>query len=307
MFNAYIYIKINQLSMKAIDTEDFKVTGNFDITKAPTLIDTEISEKKVHKALKEESKKLGKLQDKMYANNRYSVLVCLQGMDTSGKDSLIREVFRRFNARGVNVYSFKTPSAAELEHDYLWRHYIALPEKGKFAVFNRSHYENVLITRVHPEFILNENLPGISTVEEIPEKIWEERYEQINNFEKHITQNGTIVFKFFLHLSKEEQKQRLLRRLNKEKHNWKFAPSDLDERQYWDDYQKYYEESINATSKKHAPWYVIPADNKETARYLVAKTIFDALKKYEDIKEPAVDEKVLENISLYRNKLQNEK
>lgn len=293
--------------MKAIDTEDFKVTGNFDITKAPTLIDTETSEKKVHKALKEESKKLGKLQDKMYANNRYSVLVCLQGMDTSGKDSLIREVFRRFNARGVNVYSFKAPSAAELEHDYLWRHYIALPEKGKFAVFNRSHYENVLITRVHPEFILNENLPGISTVEEIPEKIWEERYEQINNFEKHITQNGTIVFKFFLHLSKEEQKQRLLRRLNKEKHNWKFAPSDLDERQYWDDYQKYYEEAINATSKKHAPWYVIPADNKETARYLVAKTIFDALKKYEDIKEPAVDEKVLENISLYRNKLQNEK
>lgn len=293
--------------MKAIDTEDFKVTGNFDITKAPTLIDTETSEKKVHKALKEESKKLGKLQDKMYANNRYSVLVCLQGMDTSGKDSLIREVFRRFNARGVNVYSFKTPSAAELEHDYLWRHYIALPEKGKFAVFNRSYYENVLITRVHPEFILNENLPGISTVEEIPEKIWEERYEQINNFEKHITQNGTIVFKFFLHLSKEEQKQRLLRRLNKEKHNWKFAPSDLDERQYWDDYQKYYEEAINATSKKHAPWYVIPADNKETARYLVAKTIFDALKKYEDIKEPAVDEKVLENISLYRNKLQNEK
>jgi len=293
--------------MKAIDTEDFKVTGNFDITKAPTLIDTETSEKKVHKALKEESKKLGKLQDKMYANNRYSVLVCLQGMDTSGKDSLIREVFRRFNARGVNVYSFKTPSAAELEHDYLWRHYIALPEKGKFAVFNRSHYENVLITRVHPEFILNENLPGISTVEEIPEKIWEERYEQINNFEKHITQNGTIVFKFFLHLSKEEQKQRLLRRLNKEKHNWKFAPSDLDERQYWDDYQKYYEEAINATSKKHAPWYVIPADNKKTARYLIAKTIFDTLKKYEDIKEPAVDEKVLENISLYKDKLQNEK
>lgn len=307
MFNAYIYIKINQFSMKAIDTEDFKVTGNFDIIKAPSLIDTETSEKKVHKALKEESKKLGKLQDKMYANNRYSVLVCLQGMDTSGKDSLIREVFRRFNARGVNVYSFKTPSAAELEHDYLWRHYIALPEKGKFAVFNRSHYENVLITRVHPEFILNENLPGISTVEEIPEKIWEERYEQINNFEKHITQNGTIVFKFFLHLSKEEQKQRLLRRLNKEKHNWKFAPSDLDERQYWDDYQKYYEEAINATSKKHAPWYVIPADNKETARYLIAKTIFDTLKKYEDIKEPAVDEEVLENISLYKDKLQNEK
>lgn len=292
--------------MKAIDTEDFKVTGKFDINKAPTLIDTETSEKKVHKALKEVSDKLGKLQDKMYANNRYSVLVCLQGMDTSGKDSLIREVFRRFNARGVNVFSFKTPSSIELEHDYLWRHYIALPEKGKFAVWNRSHYENVLITRVHPEFMINENLPGISAVDEIPKTIWEDRYEQINNFEKHISQNGTIVFKFFLHLSKEEQKQRLLRRLNKEKHNWKFAPSDLDERAFWDDYQKYYEEAIVNTSKKHSPWYVIPADNKETARYLVAKTIYDALKKYEDIKEPAVDEEVLENINLYKSKLQNE-
>ncbi|MDV6169821.1 polyphosphate kinase 2 family protein [Flavobacterium sp. DG1-102-2] len=293
--------------MKAIDTDDFRVKDNFDIHKAPTLIDMEASEKKVHSELKKTSRKLGKLQDKMYANNRYSVLVCLQGMDTSGKDSLIREVFRRFNARGVNVYSFKTPSSAELEHDYLWRHYIALPEKGKFAVFNRSHYENVLITRVHPEFILNENLPGISTVEEIPENLWEQRYEQMNNFEKHIAQNGTIVFKFFLHLSKEEQRQRLLRRLNKEEHNWKFAPSDLDERGFWDDYQKYYEEAINSTSKKHAPWYIIPADNKETARYLVAKTIFDHLKNYEDIKEPAVNEAVLENINLYKSKLQNEK
>jgi PPK2 family polyphosphate:nucleotide phosphotransferase len=243
----------------------------------------------------------------MYANNRYSVLVCLQGMDTSGKDSLVREVFRRFNARGVNVFSFKTPSSVELEHDYLWRHYIALPEKGKFAIFNRSHYENVLITRVHPEYIANENLPGITTLEEIPEDFWQQRFEQINNFEKHITQNGTIVLKFFLHLSKEEQKQRLLRRLNKEKHNWKFAPSDLDERELWDDYQKYYEDALNKTSKDHAPWYVIPADNKETARYLVAKTIFDCLKKYDDIKEPSVDEEVLENINLYKDKLKNEK
>ncbi|MCW4469115.1 polyphosphate kinase 2 family protein [Flavobacterium sp. MFBS3-15] len=291
--------------MKDINTEDFKITGKFDISKAATAIDMEASEKKVRTAMKKAGRKLGKLQDKMYANNRYSVLVCLQGMDTSGKDSLIREVFRRFNARGVNVYSFKTPTSSELEHDYLWRHYIALPEKGKFAIFNRSHYENVLITRVHPEFILNENLPGITEVEEIPKDIWEERYGQINNFEKHISQNGTLVFKFFLHISKKEQKERLLRRLNKESHNWKFAPSDLDERQFWDDYQKYYEEAIAETSKKHAPWYVIPADNKETARYLVAKTILDELCRY-DIKEPAVDEEVLENINSYRIKLKGE-
>lgn len=291
--------------MKHINTDDFKITGKFDITKAPTAIDMEASEKKVRTAMKKAGRKLGKLQDKMYANNRYSVLVCLQGMDTSGKDSLIREVFRRFNARGVNVFSFKTPTSSELEHDYLWRHYIALPEKGKFAIFNRSHYENVLITRVHPEFMLKENLPGICAVEDIPEDIWEQRYEQINNFEKHISQNGTLVFKFFLHISKKEQKERLLRRLNKESHNWKFAPSDLDERQFWDDYQKYYEETITETSKKHAPWYVIPADNKETARYLVAKTILDELCKY-DIKEPAVDEQVLENINSYRIKLKGE-
>lgn len=292
--------------MKPIDTESFKVTGNFDVANAPTLIDTGTSEKKVRKALKETRSKLGKLQDKMYANNRYSVLVCLQGMDTSGKDSLIREVFSRFNPRGVNVYSFKQPTSAELEHDYLWRHYIALPEKGKFTVFNRTHYENVLVTRVHPEIIVNENLPGITTIEEIPENLWEQRYEQINNFEKHITQNGIIVFKFFLHLSKDEQKRRLLRRLDKESHNWKFSPGDLDEREVWDKYQEYYEEAINKTSKIHAPWYVIPADNKETARYLVAKTIFDALTVYEDIREPEVDEEVLENINLYKRKLQDE-
>ncbi|MHA3788058.1 PPK2 family polyphosphate kinase [Flavobacterium hauense] len=292
--------------MKPIDTQSFKITGDFDIANAPTLIDTGTSEKKVRKALKETRSKLGKLQDKMYANNRYSVLVCLQGMDTSGKDSLIREVFSRFNPRGVNVYSFKQPTSTELEHDYLWRHYIALPEKGKFTVFNRTHYENVLVARVHPEILLNENLPGITTVEDIPENLWEQRYEQINNFEKHIAQNGIIVFKFFLHLSKEEQKRRLLRRLDKESHNWKFSPADLDERAVWHKYQEYYEDAINSTSKKHAPWYVIPADNKETARYLVAKTIFDALTVYEDIREPEVNEEVLENINLYKNKLKNE-
>ncbi|AWH85282.1 phosphate--nucleotide phosphotransferase [Flavobacterium album] len=293
--------------MRNINTDDFKITGKFDISLAPTRLEHGASERSVHKTLKETRKDLGKLQDKMYANNHYSVLVCLQGMDTSGKDSLIREVFKNFNARGVNVYSFKTPTSSELEHDYLWRHYIALPEKGKFAVFNRSHYENVLITRVHPEFILKENLPGINTVEDIPENLWEQRFEQINNFEKHISQNGVFVFKFFLHLSKKEQKERLLRRLDKPEHNWKFNPGDLEEREHWHDYQKYYEEAINATSKKHAPWYIIPADDKETARYLVAKTIFDSLKKYDDIKEPEVNEEVLENISLYKKELRNEK
>lgn len=292
--------------MKAINTEDFKVTGKFDVRGAATFLDAETSDKKIADSLEEVSIKLGKLQDKMYANNRYSVLVCLQGMDTAGKDSLIREVFKNFNARGVNVYSFKKPSSAELEHDYLWRHYIALPEKGKFAVFNRSHYENVLVTRVHTELIMNENLPGINTVDDIPKDIWKHRYEQINNFEKHISANGMIIFKFFLHLGKDEQKKRLLRRLDKQSHNWKFSPGDLEERDLWDKYQQYYEDAINHTSKEHAPWYVIPADKKEIARYLVAKTMLDALKQYEDIKEPEVNEDVMKNISLYKDKLMNE-
>jgi len=292
--------------MKDINTNDFKSTDKFSIKKTSTTADLKLTEEEIHQSLKDVRKKLAKLQDKMYANNRYSVLICLQGMDTSGKDSLIREVFSRFNPRGVDVYSFKTPNSHELDHDYLWRHYIALPERGKFSVFNRTHYENVLVTRVHPEYLLNENLPGIDTVKDIPKDFWDERFEQINNFEKHIAQNGTVVLKFFLHLSKEEQRQRLLRRLNKPEHNWKFAPADLDERQVWDDYQKYYEDAIQNTSKKHAPWYIIPADDKNTARYLVAQTIYDVLKEY-DIKEPEVNEEVLENINVYKKKLEGEK
>lgn len=292
--------------MKAIKPDDFKANENFAIHKTPTLLDLELTDDQKKDALKEVSKALGKLQDKMYANNRSSVLIVLQGMDTSGKDSLIREVFKNFNARGVNVYSFKQPSSAELEHDYLWRHYIALPEKGKFAVFNRSHYENVLVTRVHPQYLLKENLPGIEDVKDIPKDFWEMRYQQINHFEKHISQNGTIVLKFFLHLGKEEQKERLLRRLEKKSHNWKFSPGDLTERELWDAYQKYYEEVIQNTSHKNAPWFAIPADDKKAARLMVASIILDELKKY-DFREPEVNDEVLQNISSYEIKLRNEK
>lgn len=292
--------------MENLNTADFAASADVKLITLSTTIDLGIeNENEICEALKKTSKKLSKLQEKMYANNRYSVLVCLQGMDTSGKDSLIREVFKRFNPRGVNVYSFKTPTSKELEHDYLWRHYIALPERGKFSVFNRSHYENVLISRVHPEYVLNENLPHINDVGDIDGKLWEQRFEQINNFEKHISQNGIIVLKFFLNISKEEQKQRLLRRLEKPKHNWKFSPSDLEERERWDDYQEFYTEAISKTSQPHAPWYIIPADDKATARYLVAKTILEELKKY-DIKDPEVDEEVLENISKYKRLLKSE-
>lgn len=289
--------------MENINIEDFKVKGKIELgdflTKLP--IDTEKEQEEL--ALDTIQKKLSKKQDAMYAHNRYAFLICLQGMDTSGKDSLIREVFKEFNPRGVVVHSFKTPNATELEHDYLWRHYLALPEKGKFAVFNRTHYENVLVTRVHPEYILFENLPGIEKVADITPQFWESRMEQIVNFEKHISQNGTKILKFYFHMSKEEQRKRLLKRLENPEDNWKFSTGDLKERDRWDDYMKYYEEAINKTSTDFAPWYIIPADDKGVARYIVAKTIWEEMQKLTDITEPELDPKVKANIEVYREQL----
>ena len=289
--------------MENINIEDFKVKGKIKLddflTKLP--IDTEKEQEEL--ALDKIQKKLSKKQDTMYAHNRHAFLICLQGMDTSGKDSLIREVFKEFNPRGVVVHSFKTPNSTELEHDYLWRHYLALPEKGKFAVFNRTHYENVLVTRVHPEYILFENLPGIEKVEDITPQFWENRMEQIVNFERHISQNGTKILKFYFHMSKEEQRERLLKRLENPEDNWKFSTGDLKERERWDDYMKYYEEAINKTSTDFAPWYIIPADDKGIARYIVAKTIWEEMQKLTDITEPELDPKVKANIEEYRTQL----
>lgn len=292
--------------MKNINIQDFKVTSAIMLKNISTSYDLQASDKDIEKALKDIRKDLAKIQDTMYAHDKYSVLVCLQGMDTAGKDSLIREVFKNFNTRGIIVHSFKVPTEKELGHDYLWRHYIALPEKGKFGIFNRTHYENVLVTRVHPEYIMNENIPNIHSVEDINDAFWDARFEHINNFEKHLAENGTIIFKFFLNLSKDEQRNRLLRRLEDEKHNWKFSPGDLKERQLWHAYQDCYEDAINRTSKPMAPWYIVPADHKETARYIVAKILYDTLKTYTDIQEPELDEKVKANLELYKQQLQNE-
>lgn len=289
--------------MKSINPDDFRVIDTIELSKIPTelAIDSDDDEKK--EELVKIQQKLSKRQDAMYAHNRHAFLICLQGMDTSGKDSLIREVFKEFNPRGVVVHSFKTPNSTELEHDYLWRHYLALPEKGKFAVFNRTHYENVLVTRVHPEYILFENLPGIEKVEDITPQFWENRMEQINNFESHIAQNGTTILKFYFHMSKEEQRKRLLKRLEQPEDNWKFSTGDLKERERWDDYMLYYEEAINKTAKEHAPWFIIPADDKEMARVIVAKIIWEAMQKLTDISEPELDPKVKANIDFYKEQL----
>jgi len=257
------------------------------------------------KHLKKLRDELSKLQDKMYAEGKYAALICLQGMDTSGKDSLIREVFKEVNARGVEVHSFKVPTELELKHDFLWRHYIALPARGKIGVFNRTHYENVLVTRVHPEYILGENIPTINSVDDINDNFYHERMDNINEFENHIVENGTIVLKFFLNLSKEEQKNRLLRRLRLKQKNWKFSPADLKERKLWNQYQNCYQDLLNKTSTTKAPWFVIPADDKPTARFLVANIIYETLKQY-NFKEPELPKKYKVEIDNYKKQLESE-
>ncbi|GET46851.1 PPK2 family polyphosphate kinase [Capnocytophaga felis] len=290
--------------MTKINPKKYRVKEKINLSELATYEDFSMNEENLKTELKEVSKKLADFQDVLYAHNRYSVLVCIQGMDTSGKDSLIREVFKGFNTQGIEVHSFKSPSQKELEHDYLWRHYIALPERGKFGIFNRTHYENVTVTRVHSEYILNENLPKITKIEDIDEKFWKKRFKQIRKFEKNISENGTIIFKFFLNISKEEQRRRLLERLNNPSKNWKFSISDLNERKLWAEYQKYYEEAINETYSKSAPWYIIPADNKKAARLLVAKILWNTLKKYENIKYPELSNEI--NLAEYKEQLSND-
>jgi len=288
----------------SIDIDDFKITPYTELKDLPAEYDLDAKKSKIEKKLEKTRKELGAMQNKLYAHNKYSVLVCIQGMDTSGKDSLIREVFKDFNVRGINCYSFKKPTLIELNQDFLWRHYKRLPARGKYAVFNRSHYENVLISRVHPEIVLNENLPHIQKKEQITEVFWKKRLNQINHFEQIINENGTIIFKFFLNISEKEQKERLVRRLDKPHKNWKFTPEDIEERKLWPEYISAYEKAINATSKNHSPWYNIPANDKPTARYLVAKIIKERMATYTDIQYPDSDLK--KSIEHYKNLLKNE-
>ncbi|MFM1879054.1 MAG: hypothetical protein RLZZ241_1920 [Bacteroidota bacterium] len=284
----------------------YEVRSSFKLSDYPTNEDFGLKEKVLDKRLEHVRKRLGKFQDIMYAHGKYAVLCCFQGMDTAGKDSLIRELFKDFNARGVEVHSFKVPTELERKHDFLWRHYLAVPARGKFGVFNRTHYENVLVTRVHPEYLLGEHLPEIQSVSDVTAAFWEKRFQQINAFEQTLAENGTIVFKFYLHLSKEEQRQRLLRRLELREKHWKFSPDDLKERKLWDAYQQYYEEAIAKTSKSYAPWFIIPADNKSACRYLVGSILEEILSTYKDIQEPELSEAVKQNLTLYRQQLNAE-
>jgi PPK2 family polyphosphate:nucleotide phosphotransferase len=261
----------------------------------------ELSKKDAEALLDESRKELAEIQDKLYAHNKYSVLIIFQAMDAAGKDSAIKHIMSGFNPQGVQVHSFKAPTVHELDHEYLWRHTLALPARGEIAIHNRSHYENVLITRVHPEFILQEQIPGIDSIEKIDNDFWERRFKQINRFEKNLTENGMLILKFFLHVSKKEQRKRFLDRIDDPTKNWKFSMGDLTERKFWKDYHKAYEEAIGATSKDHAPWFIIPADSKWYARLAIASVITTYFKEL-DISYPALNE--AQKATLQKAKLQ---
>ena len=225
-----------------------------------------------------DKEQIAELQNRLFAENKQSLLIILQGMDSAGKDSFIKHIMNGVNPQGLTVHSFKHPSGQEQAHDYLWRHYIYLPEQGQISIFNRSHYENVLISKVHPEIVLAERIPGIDKLEKVTKAFWKERYEQINTFEEVLIQNGTQILKFFLHLSKDEQRKRFLERIqNREKH-WKFSSADISERGFWGQYQHAYQQAIAHTSTKKSPWYIIPADDKWYTHYIGSSIILGKLR-----------------------------
>lgn len=258
-----------------INSDSFKVQEgeNINLKQRQTLVEPVYkSKKKYKKYLKKCVKELSELQRLHYASNRYAVLLIFQAMDAAGKDGVIRNVMSGINPQGCQVFSYKHPSAMELEHDFLWRTTRDLPERGRIGIFNRSYYEEVLIVRVHPEILLAQGLPDGHLDREI---IWDERFRSIVNFENHLYRNGTRVIKFFLHLSEEEQRKRFLDRINEPEKNWKFSLADIEERKFWSEYMHAYEACLSATSTKNAPWYVVPADDKKNARLIVSQIILE--------------------------------
>jgi len=264
-----------------LDSKDYRVPvrKKVNLKKWPTLVQPAYESKKAYtKLLQEQVQELSALQRLHYASDRYAVLLIFQAMDAAGKDGAIRHVMSGVNPQGCQVFSFKHPSATELDHDFLWRTTQSLPERGRIGIFNRSYYEEVLIVRVHPEILQAQRLPD----ELLDDKtIWRERYRSIVDLENHLHRNGTRIIKFFLHLSEEEQRKRFLERIDEPDKNWKFSLADIEERKYWKQYMQAYEECLSATSTRNAPWYVVPADDKENARLIIAQIILDTFKALE--------------------------
>ncbi|HUL15753.1 MAG TPA: polyphosphate kinase 2 family protein [Terriglobales bacterium] len=244
---------------------------------------------------------LSDLQQKLYAQDRWALLILFQAMDAAGKDSVIKHVMTGVNPQGCDVYSFKTPSNEELDHDYLWRTHSRIPERGKIGIFNRSYYEEVLVVRVHRDVLQREKLPDSLLTDDI----WERRFEDINAFERYLTNNGVVILKFFLHVSKEEQKKRFLERLEDSKKNWKFSMDDVKERAFWKDYQRVYEDMIRETATKHAPWYVVPADNKWFTQLIVGSAIINAVEGL-NLSFPDIEEEKKKELEAVRRSLQQQ-
>jgi PPK2 family polyphosphate:nucleotide phosphotransferase len=256
------------------------------------------SKKKAEGRLERGVKRLAELQERLYAQDRWAVLIVFQAMDAAGKDSVIKHVMSGLNPQGTQVYSFKRPSDEELDHDYMWRTTKALPERGRIGIFNRSYYEEVLVVRVHPEILGRQRVPSHL----VTRRIWGERYEDINAFERYLARNGTLIRKFFLHVSREEQRRRFLERLDEPSKNWKFSPGDVDERGRWDDYTRAYEQALSKTSTKHAPWFIVPADHKWFTRVAVAELVVEALEGL-DLSFPPASKAHLEELAEARTRL----
>ncbi len=254
---------------------------------------------RANEILQQNLEDLALVQQLLYADDRYSLLIVFQAMDAAGKDGTIKHVMSGVNPQGCQVFSFKKPSSEDLDHNFLWRYMKCLPERGRIGIFNRSYYEDVLVVKVHPDLL--QNLPDGKR----GKSFWEDRYDDINAFERHLQRNGTVILKFFLHVSKKEQKERFLERLERPEKNWKFSASDLSEREYWDDYMEAYEDAISATSTKWAPWYIIPADNKWATRALISDIITSTLRDL-DLKLPEVTEAQLKTLAEARKRLEDE-
>jgi len=282
-------------------TESFKVSKDWkkSLSHIDTSEDKGLDKDESGKLLEKLKTELSKLQDKLYAENKKSLLIIFQAMDAAGKDSAIKHVMSGLNPQGCQVFSFKQPTSEELDHDFLWRHYKALPERGRIGIHNRSHYESVLVCKVRPEFAANESQVPIK---EINAEFWESRYKSIRNFEEHLTECNTVVVKFFLHISKEEQKERFLKRIDDSSKNWKFSLGDLDERERWQDYMKAYEDAFEETSTKKCPWYIIPADKKWFSRIAICQILVDTLKSM-DLRYPSI--KNDNELEVAKKKLQN--
>lgn len=276
-------------------------SGKFHLKDYKTNEKGDLDKEKAQEILDANKKRMIEFQEKLYAQDRWSVLIVLQAMDAAGKDSAIKAIFEGINPQGCEVHAFKAPSTKELDHDFLWRHAIALPERGHIGIFNRSHYEECLVTRVHPEILAKQKLPQRL----VTKNIWKERFEDISAFERHLSRNGTVVLKFFLNLSKEEQRERFLERLEEPAKQWKFSMDDIKERALWPRYQAVYQDIVRHTATSHAPWYVVPADHKWFARVVIGSAIVAALEKL-DLRFPRADKASLAEFDEVRKALERE-